>query len=89
MQIVKVQTTYQIYSAYNMNCATIQEQQEYTRKNLTSLREMWNGGRVSLKRADKTNGKSRYIGDSIKGLYGETKEEMGEALFQEVVWRST
>ena len=72
-----------------MNCATIQEQQEYTRKNLTSLREMWNGGRVSLKRADKTNGKSRYIGDSIKGLYGETKEEMGEALFQEVVWRST
>ena len=72
-----------------MSCTTKEQKQQLASRNLTSLREMWNGGRVKLKRLDGSFGKSRYVGKTIKELYGETSEEMGEALFQEVVWRST
>jgi len=72
-----------------MSCTTKEQKQQFASRNLTSLREMWNGGRVKLKRLDGSFGKSRYVGKTIKELYGETSEEMGEALFQEVVWRST
>ena len=85
----KVQTQYQTYFVYKMSCGTYTKEQIYTRDNLTALREMWNGGRVELKRQDGTSGKSRYIGETIKSLYGETSESMGEQLFQEVIWRST
>jgi len=85
----RVQTQYQTYIVYKMSCATIPEKQENARYNLTALREMWNGGRVTLKRQDGSPGKSRYIGETIKELYGETSETMGESLFQEVVWRSS
>ena len=68
----KVQTQYQTYFVYKMSCGTYTKEQIYTRDNLTALREMWNGGRVELKRQDGTSGKSRYIGETIKSLYGET-----------------
>ena len=72
-----------------MSCTTTEKQQEYTKRNLTKLRELWNGGSINLERQNGDSGKSRRVGDAIKELYGETSESMGETLFQEVIWRST
>ena len=74
-----------------MACAITTREQEFAKKNLTKLRELWNGGTVNLKRWDGTSGKSRNVGDSVKELYGKTSEVngMGETLFQEIIWRST
>ena len=45
-----------------MSCTTKEQKQQLASRNLTSLREMWNGGRVELKRLDGSFGKSRYVG---------------------------
>ena len=48
-----------------MSCTTKEQKQQLASRNLTSLREMWNGGRVELKRLDGSFGKSRYVGKTI------------------------
>ena len=67
-----------------MSCIKPTEKQLYVRDNLMKLRKLYNGESII-----DVDGKSRYIGKSIKKRYGDISEAFSDTMFREIVWKST
>ena len=67
-----------------MACAVLTKEQEFTKEHLGTLRKLFDGGTIK-----DIDGKTRSIGHSIRKIYGDTTEDFGERMFQEIVWKST
>ena len=67
-----------------MSCIKPTEQQLYVRDNLMKLRKLYNGESIT-----DVDGKSRYVGKSIKKRYGDVSEAFSDTMFREIVWKST
>ena len=67
-----------------MSCIKPTEQQLYVRDNLMKLRKLYNGESII-----DVDGKSRYVGKSIKKRYGDVSEAFSDTMFREIVWKST
>ena len=67
-----------------MACAVLTKEQEFTKEHLGTLKKLFDGGTIK-----DIDGKTRSIGHSIRKWYGDTTEDFGERMFQEIVWKST
>ena len=67
-----------------MACTNPSEQQLYIRENFLKLKRLYNGESII-----DIDGKTRYVGKTIKEKYGDISESFSENMFREIVYKST
>ena len=67
-----------------MACTNPSEQQLYIRENFSKLKRLYNGESII-----DIDGKTRYVGKTIKEKYGDISESFSENMFREIVYKST